>query len=530
MALVIGNGDYRKVGHLDNATNDARLIAATLRKLNFTLAGGDAQLDLERARMAQMVEQFGRMLAGAEVGLFYYSGHGLQVQGVNWLVPVDANPSRPQDLDFQMIDADLVLRQMDGAGTKLNLVLLDACRNNPFVISGVRAVQGGLAEMRAPEGTLISYATQPGNVATDGDGVDSPYTMALAESMQQPGVDIFRLFNQVGLKVKRSTAGSQQPWVSTSPIDGEFYFAGALPPAEPAHLPAPAPPSALPALTRESAGPDTAAAKASPPVQVAELVRPPELPAPAVSLDRLSTIARARPCSILEVRVAGDHVTLSGLAWKGQDWDGFLKQMKTGQDIQAGARDVEFLPAFACGPVDALAAWVRATGDAVPRRLITLRQRDVAVGNALTLTLRGAAEKIITLDLFRAGDMVEHIKVKPVRSDGDDVRVTIEHPSGSVPGSRLLTALISSAPPDLGARSPAERASVYLEALGKSLQTMTDVRADLATYELRPAVPRASVAATAAVPPSRCGAILEQAQLGEALSDGDRAYLRTHCR
>ena len=94
---------------------------------------------------------------------------------MNWLVPVDASPATEHDLDFQMVDADLVLRQMDGIGTKLNIVLLDACRNNPFAIRGLRALQAGLAEMRAPEGTLISYATQPGNVAVDGGDGNSPY-------------------------------------------------------------------------------------------------------------------------------------------------------------------------------------------------------------------------------------------------------------------------------------------------------------------------------------------------------------------
>ena len=112
-----------------------------------------------------------------------------------------------------MINADLVLKQMDGAGTRLNILILDACRNNPFVNLGTRAVGGGLAQMRAPEGTLISFATQPGNVAVDGSGDDGPYAIALAALMRQPDLDIFRLFNQVGLKVKRDTQGSQLPWV-----------------------------------------------------------------------------------------------------------------------------------------------------------------------------------------------------------------------------------------------------------------------------------------------------------------------------
>jgi uncharacterized caspase-like protein len=224
VALVIGNGAYRKVDPLTNPENDARLIARTLQETGFELIGGGAQLELDKAGFDRAVHDFGTALQGAEVALFYYSGHGMQVQGENWLVPVDANPTRPQDLDFQMVDAALVLRQMEGAGTKLNLVILDACRNNPFASRGVRGAQAGLAEMRAPEGTLISYATQPGNVASDGANGDSPFTSALANTIRRPGLDIFQVFNQVGLAVKQDTGGAQQPWLASSPIAGNFYF------------------------------------------------------------------------------------------------------------------------------------------------------------------------------------------------------------------------------------------------------------------------------------------------------------------
>jgi len=146
------------------------------------------------------------------------------VNGSNYLVPVGANPTREADVDFQMVDVNLVLRQMQGSGTRLNMVILDACRNNPFGARGLRSSDGGLAQMRAPEGTLISYATQPGSVAQDGSDGHSPYTRALATTIKQAGLDIFQTFNQVGLAVKRETGGSQQPWVSSSPIDGTFYF------------------------------------------------------------------------------------------------------------------------------------------------------------------------------------------------------------------------------------------------------------------------------------------------------------------
>ncbi|WP_213742409.1 YARHG domain-containing protein [Bradyrhizobium sp. dw_411] len=245
VALVIGNSAYQNVSPLPNPKSDATLMAATLGRLGFVLVGGGAQIDLDKARFDAAVQNFGNQLIGADVALFYYAGHGIQVRGTNYLVPITANPVRETDVDFQMIDVSLVLRQMEGAGTKLNLVILDACRNNPFGGRGLRSSDGGLAQIRAPEGTLLSYATQPGNVALDGDDGHSPYTKALVDTMQKPGLDVFQTFNQVGLTVKRATGSSQQPWVSTSPIDGSFYFSGTasqLATAGPANDPLPSAP------------------------------------------------------------------------------------------------------------------------------------------------------------------------------------------------------------------------------------------------------------------------------------------------
>jgi hypothetical protein len=149
-----------------------------------------------------------------------------------------------------MVDANVVLRQMESAGTRLNLVILDACRNNPFGGRGLRATAGGLAQMQAPEGTLISFATQPGNIAQDGSDGHSPYTKALAATIPRAGLDVFRAFNEVGLAVKRATGGAQQPWVSSSPIDGSFYFSGLPPGAAPdppaVSSPRPSPPASAP--------------------------------------------------------------------------------------------------------------------------------------------------------------------------------------------------------------------------------------------------------------------------------------------
>jgi uncharacterized caspase-like protein len=229
VALVVGNSAYQNVTPLDNPKNDARLMADTLRALGFQLIGNGPQIDLDKPRFDAALQTFGNAIVGADVALFYYAGHGLQVAGRNFLVPISANATKEADVYLQMVDTNVVLSQMDGAGTKLNIVLLDACRNNPFGARGWRATSGGLAQMQAPEGTLISYATQPGNVAQDGDGGNSPYSKALATTIRRPGLGLFDAFNEVGLAVKRATGGSQQPWVSSSPITGAFYFASPPP-------------------------------------------------------------------------------------------------------------------------------------------------------------------------------------------------------------------------------------------------------------------------------------------------------------
>ena len=238
VALVIGNSAYRNVTPLDNPRSDARLMATTLQGLGFQLVGNGPQIDLDKSLFDAVLSKFGDAVLGADVALFYYAGHGVQISGKNFLVPVSANPTKEADVYLQMVDTNVVMSQMEGAGTKLNIVLLDACRNNPFGSRGLRAAGGGLAQMQAPEGTLISYATQPGNVAQDGDGGNSPYSKALANTIRKPGLGLFEAFNEVGLEVKHATGGSQQPWVSSSPIAGTFYFASPLGSAAVADKPA----------------------------------------------------------------------------------------------------------------------------------------------------------------------------------------------------------------------------------------------------------------------------------------------------
>jgi hypothetical protein len=231
VALVIGNSAYRTVPALPNADADAKLMSDTLLSLGFFVVGGGAQLDLDKAGFDGALQKFGSELIGADVALFYYAGHGVETHGLNYLVPVDAHPADEGDVFMQMVGVSALLDQLEKSGTRINLLLLDACRDNPFRDRGVRSTTGGLAQMQAPPGTLISFATQPRSVSLDGDDGHSPYTSALAETMRHPGFGLFRTFNEVGLAVEKKTHGQQLPWVSSSPISGSFYFSGKPAPA-----------------------------------------------------------------------------------------------------------------------------------------------------------------------------------------------------------------------------------------------------------------------------------------------------------
>lgn len=219
VALVIGNGAYQYTGQLPNPANDAQDIAQALKKFNFqVILKTDASLEA----MADVIYQFGESLKGGGVGLFYYSGHGLQVKGENYLLPVDANLMREDEIKRKAINANDVMEKMGEGKSHLNLVFLDACRNNPFP-SSTRAVSRGLIGMNAPNGTLLVFSTNPGNVAADGSGRNGIFTKHLLQQINQPGLEIGMLLRKVRSAVKEETGGQQVPWENGS-IEGEFYF------------------------------------------------------------------------------------------------------------------------------------------------------------------------------------------------------------------------------------------------------------------------------------------------------------------
>jgi uncharacterized caspase-like protein len=220
VALVIGNAAYRK-DPLLNPLNDARAIGDSLRQLGFKV------ISLENASQKQMhdaVRQFGDALQGG-VGLFYYAGHGVQVKGRNYLVPVDADIGREDEVPYKAVDVGLVLDKMEAARNPLNIVILDACRNNPFARGSRSGAGGGLAQMDAPTGSIIAFATAPGAEAADGSASNGLYTGQLLRFMNTPGLKVEDVFKRTRVAVKQASGGKQIPWESTS-LEGDFYFAG----------------------------------------------------------------------------------------------------------------------------------------------------------------------------------------------------------------------------------------------------------------------------------------------------------------
>jgi len=218
VALVIGNGRYASAP-LTNPTNDARAVAGALRSLGFHVI---EQHDLDQRGMKRAIFAFGESLDADSVGLFYYAGHGMQVQGRNYLIPIGAELQGEADAEIEGVDVAAVMARMENAHNRLNIVILDACRNNPFARSW-RSQATGLAMMDAPNGTLVAYATAPGRVAADGEGANGAYTESLIRYILTPSMRIEDIFKRVRTEVREKTGGAQVPWESSS-LEGDFYF------------------------------------------------------------------------------------------------------------------------------------------------------------------------------------------------------------------------------------------------------------------------------------------------------------------
>lgn len=224
VALVIGNSDYTNAAPLKNPKNDAIDVSERLTKLGFEVIGG---FDLTKDTMKRKIRDFSRALAGAEVSLFFYAGHAMQVNGKNYLAPIDTDIAFEADLDFETVPMSLIQSQME-RNTKTSLIFLDACRDNPltrsmWAKSRSKGPQGLAESSQSAEGTLIAFSTQPGNVALDGEGRNSPFTKALLDNIERPNVEISSLMTDVRQQVHNDTSKQQLPW-SRSSLLGRFYF------------------------------------------------------------------------------------------------------------------------------------------------------------------------------------------------------------------------------------------------------------------------------------------------------------------
>ena len=218
VALVIGNQAYN-VRPLLNPRNDADDMSRALKNAGFEV------IDVRDASLSQMrnaVRQFGDRLLTRDVGLVYYSGHGIEVRGRNYFIPINSDIKRSDEIADQSLDVSLILEKMETAKKGVNILIVDACRDDPFGRS-FRTNSRGLATMDAPQGTIIAFATSPGKVAADGEGRNSPYTKNLIKTMQIPNLPIEQVFKQVRRAVQQETKNQQTPWENTS-LSGDFYF------------------------------------------------------------------------------------------------------------------------------------------------------------------------------------------------------------------------------------------------------------------------------------------------------------------
>lgn len=226
LALVVGNAAYTRKP-LNNPVNDARAMARALRESGFEVMTG---FDLSRAGLEEAILRFGeRLKAEKGLGLFYYSGHGAQVDGENYLLPVEFDIDKVPDrrlLRNYATSVDLVLGHMEVADNRFNVVILDACRDNPFEKGWKGAGSAGLASIEAPSGTLIAYATAPNRTAADGSGALSPYTASLVEQLKVEGQSIYEVFSNVGEEVEATTGRKQRPWIASSLRGRPFCFRG----------------------------------------------------------------------------------------------------------------------------------------------------------------------------------------------------------------------------------------------------------------------------------------------------------------
>ncbi|MEN8120086.1 MAG: caspase family protein [Bacteroidota bacterium] len=220
LALIIGNDNY-PIRNLANPGNDAKSMEKALKEIGFEVK---KYKNLKQKEMAKAIDDFGNRLKNYDVGLFFYAGHGIQTKGFNYLIPVDAVLKTESDVEFNCVRVDRVIGKMENAKNNVNIVILDACRDNPYERSWTRSARGrGLATVTSPVGSVIAFATSPGNTALDGSGKNGLFTSGLLKYLKEPDITAIQMFQKVTAYVQKKSKGHQLPWISTSLI-GDFYL------------------------------------------------------------------------------------------------------------------------------------------------------------------------------------------------------------------------------------------------------------------------------------------------------------------
>lgn len=230
IALVIGNAEYLGKGcSLRNPAHDAEDVSTKLKTLGFDVT---TLIDGSLLQMKDAVNIFGSKSKDYDIAFFYYSGHGLQTKGNNYMMPVDAEPNTAADVEYECYPLNRLLDKLDESNCPMKIIVLDACRNNPFTKGWYRGnAEEGLASVQSPKGTFITFATAAGSVAYDGTGRNSPYTSAFLQTLDTPNLSLFEFFNTVGLLVLEETHNKQDPWVNYSTMKGSFCFNKTVTPA-----------------------------------------------------------------------------------------------------------------------------------------------------------------------------------------------------------------------------------------------------------------------------------------------------------
>lgn len=220
-ALIIGCSNYINSNPLVNPMNDANGMEAALRRLGFDVL---KNIDPTQKELKIVIDEFGEDLKDTDVGLFYFAGHGVQLKGLNYLIPTDANLTFEKKVEYDCVEVGRILAHMENARTRVNIIILDACRNNPFERNWGRGISlRGLASMSAPKGSLLAYSTEPGNTASDGVSSNGLYTEALLNNIESKATPVLTMFQKVRLEVMQKSNEEQIPWESTS-LTEDFYF------------------------------------------------------------------------------------------------------------------------------------------------------------------------------------------------------------------------------------------------------------------------------------------------------------------